>query len=239
MPSLTVFVEPVAALRESTQGIYPDPAAAAVVAELAGADSIAVYLREDRQIMQERDLHLLRQTVQGRLILHMAATSEMVGIALDVKPHRVVLVPDLDAETSPEDGLDLVVQSRHLFETMDTLQSNGISVGICVAAEPEQAKLAHQLHANWIQIHAGRLKAANTPATQTQELANITDTVKMASKLRLRIAIGHGLDHRLIQLFKGITEIDEFSIGQSLVARALLKGMGDAVEEIIGLIRTL
>ncbi len=239
MSSLTVLVDSVAALRESTHAGNPDPTAAAVVAELAGADSIAVYLREDRQVVQERDLHLLRRMVQGRLILHMAATSEMVGIALDVKPQRVVLVPDLDAETPPEDGLDLVLQSRHLFETLDTLQSNGISVGICIAAEPEQAKLAHQLHANWIQIHAGRLKAANTPVMQTQELANITDTVKMASKLRLRIAIGHGLDHRLIRLFKGISEIDEFSIGQSLIARAVLKGMGAAVNEMIGLMRTI
>lgn len=239
MPSLTVLVDQAALLRESLHANLLSPAAIAVVAEMAGADSIAVYMREDRRGIQESDLHLLRKMVQGRLILHMAATSEMVGIALDVKPHRVILVPDIDAETPVEDGLDLVVQSRYLFETLDTLQSNGISVGICIAAEPEQAKLAHQLHAHWIQIHAGRLRAAQTPATQTQELANITDTVKMAHKLRLRIAIGHGLDHRLIRLFKGLNEIDEFSLGQSLIARSMLKGMGDAVGEMLGLIRTL
>lgn len=239
MPSLTVMLDQVAGLREAMSTNGPDPAAAAVVAELAGADGIAVHLREDRLLVNEEDIRLLRHMVRGRLILHMAATSEMVGIALDIKPQRVILVPDIDAETRPEEGLDLVVQSRNIFETVDTLQSNGISVGVSVAADPEQAKLAHQLRVTWIQIHAGRLQTATSPASQTQELGNITDTVKLARKLRLRVAVGHGLDHRLVQLFNGLSEIDEFSIGQSLVARAVLKGMGEAVAEMIGLTRTL
>jgi pyridoxine 5-phosphate synthase len=237
MPCLTVVVDQVAGLRESMHTGNPDPVAAAIVAELAGADGIGVHLREDRLLIQERDLRLLRQVVQGRLIVHMAATPEMVGFALDIKPQRVVLVPDVDADTPPEDGLDLVVQSRHIFETVDTLQSNGISVGICIAPEPEQAKLAHQIHATWVQIHAGRLQAATTPNSQAQQLANITDTVKLANKLRLHIAVGHGLDHRLIRLFSGLNEIDEFSVGQNLIARAVLKGMGQAVTEIIDLIQ--
>lgn len=239
MPNLTIMVDQVAGLRESMTFGGLDPAAAAVLAELAGADCIGVHLREDRLLTQEKDVRLLRELVGGRLILHMAATSELVGIALDIKPQRAVLVPDVDAETRPEDGLDLVVQSRNIFETVDTLQSNGISVGVCIAAEPEQVKLAHQLHTNWVQLHAGRLRSATSPTSQTQELANITDTVKLASKLRLRVAIGHGLDHRLIRLFTGLSEIDEFSFGQSMIARAVLKGMGDAVTEIIGLMRTL
>lgn len=239
MPSLTIVIDQVAGLRESMSTNSANPVTAAVLAELAGADGIGVHLREDRQSIQESDLRLLRQTVQGRLILHMAATSEMVGIALEVKPQRVVLVPDIDADTLPEAGLDLVLQSRNILETVDTLKSNGISVGVCIAAEPEQVKLAHQSQANWIQIHAGRLQAAKTPASQAQELSNITDTIKMASKLRLRIAVGHGLDHRLIQLFKGLNEIDEFSVGQNLISRALLKGIGEAVDEMISLMRTL
>lgn len=239
MANLTVMVDRVAGLRESMTLGGPDPASAAVLAELAGADCIGVHLREDRLLTQENDVRLLRQLVGGRLILHMAATSEMVGIALDIKPQRVVLVPDIDAETPPEEGLDLVVQSRNIFETVDTLQSNGISVGVCIAAEPEQAKRAHQLNTTWVQLHAGRLRAATSPVSQSQELANITDTIKMASKLRLRIAIGHGLDHRLIRLFTGLSEIEEFSFGQSMIARAVLKGMDDAVTEMISLIQTL
>ena len=132
-----------------------------------------------------------------------------------------------------------MVHGKHIFEIVDTLQSNGISVGISIPAEPEQAKVAHQIHADWIQIHAGRLRTSTSPASQGKELAHIIDTVKMARKLRLRISIGHGLDDRLIKLFKGVPEIDEFSMGESLIAKALLKGMDSAVRDTIEVIRTL
>ena len=217
----------------------PDPVAAAVIAQLAGADGIAVHMREDHQPIQERDLRLLRNTIHGRLILHMASTSEMVGYALEIKPQRVVLVPKIDDDAITDNGLDLIVHSKTIFETVDTLQANGISVGICIAAEPEQAKLSHQIRADWVQIHAGKLQAATSPAAQNQELDRIIDTVKIAHKLRLRVAVGHGLDYRLIKLFKGLPEIDEFSIGQSLLARALLKGLDAAVKEMIDTTRNL
>jgi len=239
MPSLTVVVDHVAGLRQNMESVHPDPVAAAVIAQLAGADGIAVHMREDHHPIQERDLRLLRNTVHGRLIMHMAATSEMVGYALDVKPQRVVLVPKIGDDTMAGNGLDLVVHSKTIFETVDTLQSNGITVGICIAAEPEQAKMAHQIHADWVQIHAGKLQAATSPATQSQELGRMIDTVKIAHKLRLRVAVGHGLDYRLIKLFKGLPEIDEFSIGQSLISRALLKGLDAAVKEMIETTRNL
>ncbi len=239
MPSLTVVVDHVAGLREIMHSASPDPSAAAIVAQLAGADGIAVHLREDHRPIQERDLRLLRHTVQGRLILHMAATSEMMGFALDIKPERVILVPAIQEEAPAEEGLDLIVHSKTIYETVDTLQNNGISVGVCIRAEPEQAKLAHQIRADWVQIHAGRLQSATSPATQGKELDRIIDTVKMAHKLRLHIAVGHGLDYRLVKLLKGLPEIDEFSIGQGLIARAVLKGMGDAVAEMIDVMRSL
>jgi pyridoxine 5-phosphate synthase len=239
MTSLTVLVDQIASMRENARFAGPDPVSVAVVAELAGADGIGVYMREDRQNIQEQDLRLLRQTVRGRLIVHMAPTSEMVGIALDIKPERVVIVPELGESGPPEDGLDLMMHGERIFETIDSLQSNGISVGVSITAEPEQAKMAHQIGAIWIQIHAGRLQSATTPASQTQALDKIIDTVKMAHKLRLRIAVGGGLDYRLIQLFKNQHEIDEFSLGHHLVTRAVLKGMEPAVQEMIGLIRTL
>jgi pyridoxine 5-phosphate synthase len=177
--------------------------------------------------------------IDRRLILHMAATSEMVGLALDIKPERVVLVPEIGDQGPDERDLDLIIHSKNLFETVDSLQSAGISVGVCIGAEPEQAKLAHQIRAEWVQIHAGRLQAATSRSTQRQELDRIIDTVKMAHKLRLNIAIGHGLDMGLIKLFAGLPEIDEFSIGQNLITRALLNGMQIAVSDTIGLIRTL
>ena len=239
MPSLTVLVDQIASMRESARFGGPDPVSAAILAELAGADGIGVYLREDRRFIQERDLRLLRQLVRSRLIVHMAPTSEMVGIALDVKPERVIIVPEIREEGSPQERVDLMVYGESLFETIDSLQSNGITVGVCIAAEPEQAKMAHQVHATWIHIHAGGLQTAASPSAQTQELDRIIDTVKMARKLRLRIAIGGGLDYRLIRLFKNLHEIDEFSLGQNLITRAVLKGMQPAIQEMIGIIRTL
>lgn len=239
MPSLTVVVDHVAELRRIMVSRNPDPIAAAIIAQLAGADGIAIQMQEDQYAVQESDVRLLRQTVSSKLILHVAPTSAMTGLALDVKPERVVLEPRTEEDTPPDSGIDLIVHGKEIFETVDTLQSNGISVGICIPAEPEQAKLAHQIRADWIQIHAGRLKNAASSETQGQELDRIIDTVKMAQKLRLRISVGHGLDDRLIKLFKGVPEIDEFSLGQSLIAKALLKGMESAVNSTIDLIRTL
>lgn len=239
MPGLTIMLDAVAALRETMQTENPDPVAAAVLAELAGVDGIGVHLREDRRYTQERDLRLLRQTIHTRLVLHMAATSEVVGIALDIKPERVVLVPPLREDTPPECGMDLVLYGKELFETVDTLRANGISVSVCVIPEPEQAKLVHQISADWIMVNTERLRAASTPATQQQELHKVIDTIKMANKLRLRIAIGGSLDYPLIKLFRGIHEIDEISMGKSLIARAVLRGLTEAVCELNTLLRSL
>ncbi len=239
MPSLAVVVDHVAELRRIMESRNPDPVAAAIIAQLAGADGIAIQMAEDQYAVQESDVRLLRQTVNTRLILHIPPTSAMTGLALDVKPERVVLEPITKEDAPADSGIDLIVHGNEIFETVDTLQSNGISVGICIPSDPEQAKLAHQIRADWIQIHAGRLKSAASSETQRQELDRIIDTVKMAQKLRMRISIGHGLDDRLIKLFKGVPEIDEFSLGQSLVAKALLKGIERAVTSTIDLIRTL
>lgn len=239
MTALTVHLEAVAALRQTVQATTADPIAAALRAESAGADGIGVYLREDRRYLQEKDVHLLRQTIHSRLILFMAATSEMVGFALDVKPERVVLMPALHDDGTTDAGLDLIVDSRHLFETVDTLQSNNISVGVCIAPEPDQVKLAHQARANWIHIHSGRLKSATSAAMQSQELNRIIDALKMAHRLRLHIAIGHDLDERLLKLFSGIEEVDEFNLGRNLMAKALMVGIETAVRDAVATIRTL
>ena len=239
MPSLTVLIDHIAGLRQNMQAATPDPVAAAILAELAGADGISVYLREDRRNVQERDIRLLRQVIQNRLVFHMAPTSEMVGIALEIKPERVVLVPELHDDVPADKGLDLVVRGKDIYETVDTLHANGINVSVSIAPQPEQAKLAHQLRLSWIQIHAGRLRSARTPAAQRLEFDTIVDTVKMAHKLRLHIAVGHGLDYALLKLFKGVQEVDEFSLGQCIIARAIMVGMGEAVREAQTLLRHL
>ncbi|MFZ1984104.1 MAG: pyridoxine 5'-phosphate synthase [Desulfatitalea sp.] len=239
MASLTVSLDYVAALRENMHAPTPDPVAAALLADASGADGIGVYLREDHRPIRERDVRLLRQTIHSRLVLFMAPTSEMIGFALEIKPSRVVLMPVLRDDGALDMGMDMVGDGKLISETVDTLQANGIGVGVSVAPEPDQVKLVHQTRANWIHIHAGRLSTADSAALQSQEFSRIVDTVKVAHRLRMHIAVGHGLDYRLIKLFTGLREVDEFSVGQSIVARAVLVGMETAVRDMLALIRTL
>jgi pyridoxine 5-phosphate synthase len=239
MASLTVSLDYVAALRETMHSPTPDPVAAALLADASGADGIGVYLREDHRPIRERDVRLLRQTIHSRLVLFMAPTSEMIGFALEIKPSRVVLMPVLRDDGALDMGMDMVGDGKLISETVDTLQANGIGVGVSVAPEPDQVKLVHQTRANWIHIHAGRLSTADSAALQSQEFSSIVDTVKVAHRLRMHIAVGHGLDYRLIKLFAGLREVDEFSVGQSIVARAVLAGMEVAVRDMVALIRAL
>ena len=239
MAGLTVIVDHVATLREAIQSPQPDPVSAALFSEIAGADGIGVYLRDDRQPVRERDVRLLRQAVQSRLVLYMTTTSEMVGVALDVKPERVVLIPTVHDDGTIDDDPDLLAQGKLLSEVVDTLQANGISVGVTVDPNPDKIKLVHQMRANWVQIFSGRLGGAKSPTSQNMEWDKIVDTVKMAHRLRLHVAVGGGLDYRLIKLFSGLKEIDEFSLGRSIVAKAVLVGMERAVRDMVALIRSL
>jgi pyridoxine 5-phosphate synthase len=239
MAGLSVKIEHVATLRESRKSPFPDPVAAAVIAELAGADGIAVHLRRDRRDIRDRDVRILRQTVQSKLILEMASNTEMVGMALDIKPDHVTLVPEKREEFSAEGGLDLVVHKNEITETVDTLQNSGIPVGILIDPEPEQLKLAHRTNAGIVEIHTGAYCEAKTAQKRHQAFLKIVDAVKLAHKLNLSVKAGHGLCYKSIKAFSGIHEIDEFSIGHSIVSRAVLMGMEKAVKEMMGLIRAL
>lgn len=239
MAGLTVNLEHVATLREATAMDNPDPVAAAILAELAGADCISVYLQEQRRHIQDRDVRVMRQTIRADLMLQMAPTSEMVGMALDVRPDRVMLVAEAREDELQDIALDLVVYGKSIFETVDTLQSHGISVGVVVAPQPEQVKMAHQASARQIRIHAGRLAAAATDQNRQQALGDIIDAVKLAHKLRMTVAVGHGLNYHTVKAFRGLAEIDEFSIGHSIVSRAVMVGMQRAVAEMQAIIRGL
>lgn len=239
MAGLTVLVDHVATLREAIQSPQPDPVAAAMLADMAGADGIGVYLREDRQYIQERDVRLLRQSVHSRLVLYMSATSEMLGFALDVSPERVVLLPPVGEDGTVERGMDVLVYNKEVLEMVDTLQANGISVGVTVDPEPSQIKSVHQMRANWVQLFSGKLGTAQSAASQNMEWDKIVDAIKMAHRLRLHIAVGGGLNYRLIKLFSGLPEIDEFSLGRSIVAKAVMVGMETAVRDMVSLIRAL
>lgn len=239
MAGLSVKIDPVATLRESRKTPFPDPVAAAVIAELAGADGIAVHLRRDRRDIRERDVRILRQTIQSKLILEMASTTEMVGMALDIKPDHVTLVPEKREEFSAEGGLDLVVHKTEIMETVDTLQNSGIPVGILIDPEPEQLKQAHRTNAGIVEIHTGAYCEAKTAQKRHHAFLKIVDAIKLAHKLNLSVKAGRSLCYKSIKAFNGINEIDEFSIGHSIVSRAVLMGMEKAVKEMIGLIRAL
>jgi len=239
MAGLAVNVDHIATLRQLRGVSYPDPVSAAVLAELAGADGIVVHLRRDRRHIQDRDVRILRKVVQTKLILEMASTTEMLGIALDIKPDLVTLVPERREEVTTEGGLDLVVHKSAVTETIGTLQNSGIPVSIFIDPEPEQLKLAHQANANMIEIHTGRFCDATTPNKRKQAFSKIVDAIKLSYKLKLGVNVGHGICYNTVKAFKGLKEIDEFSIGHSIVSRAALVGMERAVREMRSLIKEL
>jgi pyridoxine 5-phosphate synthase len=239
MAGLSVKIDHVATLREAHKSPFPDPVSAAALAELAGADGIAVYLRGDRREIRDRDVRILRQTIQSKLILEMASTNEMVGMALDIKPDHVTLVPEKREEFSTEGGLDLVVHKDEITETVKTLQNSGIPVGILIDPEPEQLKQAHRTGAQIVEINTSVFCEAKTAQTRHQAFLKTVNAIKLATKLNLNVKVGHGLCYKSIKAFHGLNEIDEFSIGHSIISRALLMGMEKAVKEMIELIRAL
>lgn len=239
MAGLAVNVDHIATLREARKAEYPDPVAAGILAELAGADGIVVHLREDRRHIQDRDVRMLRNVIKSKLILEMASTAEMVGIALDIKPDVITLVPEKREELTTEGGLDLIVHKDSIAETVDTLQNSGIPVSIFIDPDPEQVKLAHKMNATMVEIHTGTFCDAPTMEKRKNAFNKIVDAVKLARKLKLGTHAGHGLCYKTINTFRGLYEIDEFSIGHSIVSRASLVGMEKAVKEMIRLINGL
>jgi pyridoxine 5-phosphate synthase len=232
MAKLIVQLDPVAALREAGKSAVPDPAAAAILAELGGADGIAVRLREDRRSIQDRDLRVLRKVVHTRFTFEMAPTSEMLGVALNIKPDMVILLPEMREENSPAGGLDLMVHGSSAAETVENLVNSGIPVGIFIEPDPDQLKLAHQCSANLVEINTGTYCEAATDAKRKQILIRIVDTVKLAYRLKIGVQAGGGIGFNTIDSFEGLKEIGAFTIGHSIIARAVLIGMQAAVREM-------
>lgn len=239
MAQLAVNVDHVATLRNARGINYPEPVAAAVAAETAGADGIVVHLREDRRHINERDVRLLRKIVQSKLILEMAATSEMLGIALDIKPDCVTLVPEKREELTTEGGLDLITHQDHVREAVATLKNTGIDVCIFIDPDIDQIKVAHKIDADMIEIHTGAFCDATTRVQKQREFFRIVDAAKIGTKLKLEVNAGHGICYNTIKAFKGLAEISEFSIGHSIIARAILTGMDQAVRDMKQLIFAL
>ena len=239
MANLAVNVDHVATLREARGINYPEPIAAAVAAETAGADGIVVHLRKDRRHINERDVRLLRKIVQSKLILEMGATNEMLGIALDIKPDCVTLVPEKKEELTTEGGLDLITHEQNVMETVTSLKNAGIDVCIFIDPDLDQIKIAHKIDADMIEIHTGAFCDAKTEKQKNREFIRIIDSAKIGTKLKLEVNAGHGICYNSIKAFAGLHEINEFSIGHSIVARAILTGMEQAVRDMKELILRL
>lgn len=237
MARLSVNIDHIATLRQARLGKEPDPVTAAAIVELAGADGITVHLREDRRHIQDRDVRLLTETVKTRLNLEMASTDEMANIALDIKPDMVTLVPEKRAELTTEGGLDVAINKETLSKRISVLKKAGIVVSLFVNPDIDQVKAAVRVGADYVEIHTGMYADAANAEKRNVEFERILDTVKAACKLRLGVNAGHGLNYINIKRISKISEIEEFSIGHSIIARASLVGLDRAVREMADLVK--
>ncbi|ORJ63045.1 pyridoxine 5'-phosphate synthase [Geothermobacter hydrogeniphilus] len=236
MAKLGVNVDHVATVRQARGVSEPDPVIAASLAELAGAHGITVHLREDRRHIQDRDVRLLRQTVQSRLNLEMAATDEMVGIALDILPDSATLVPEKREELTTEGGLDVCLHRNLIKKQTGLLRQAGISVSLFIDPDIEQVKAAHRAGADFIEIHTGSYCEARTDQLRRQELEKIETALRAGRKLGLGVNAGHGLNYQNVDKVAALSGFHEFNIGHSIISRAVLVGMERAVREMLALI---
>jgi pyridoxine 5-phosphate synthase len=214
----------------------PDPVSAALLAELAGAEGIIAHLREDRRHVQDRDLRLLRETIQTKLNLEMAATDEMQRIALEVKPNITTLVPEKREELTTEGGLEVASRTDFMKSYISRLQQGGIVVSLFVDPDEKQVSAARKSGADWVEIHTGAYANANTEKNREREFVKITEAAKLAGSLGLRVGAGHGLNYVNVRKIARIPEVEELNIGHSIISRAALVGLERAVREMIGLI---
>ncbi len=238
MPVLVVNVDHVATLRQARMGTEPDPLTAAHLAELAGAHGIIVHLREDRRHIQDRDVDLLARTIQTNLNLEMAATEEMHAIALRTRPHMVCLVPEKRRELTTEGGLNLLGQEQHLRDYLADIHAAGIHSSLFIDADPAQINAARDIGAEYVEIHTGHFADAETTREQAVELEKILNGIRRAQDAGLKVNLGHGLNYVNIRHFAQTPGIQEYSIGHSIMARAVFTGISQAVRDMVEIIRT-
>lgn len=232
MAILCVNVDHIATIRQARRAQEPDPVVAAAIAELAGASGITIHLREDRRHIQERDLKILREVVKTKLNLEMAAADEMVNIALSVKPDQVTLVPERREELTTEGGLDVENLRDRIAKVVALLKEGRIHTSLFIDPDPVQIKASHRVGALAVELHTGRYAEAKGEA-QVAELEKIINAAKLAKRVGLNVYAGHGLDYWNVGRIAAVPDIEELNIGFSIVARAALVGMGQAVKEML------
>lgn len=234
---LGVNIDHVATVRQARGANEPDPVAASFLVELAGAEGIVVHLREDRRHIQDRDLEILRKVVKLHLNLEMAATEEMIGIALKTKPDMVTLVPEKREELTTEGGLDAQSLSNDLTGAISTLRAGGIVVSLFIDPDASQLKAAAKVGADVVELHTGEYANASNTEEAIAQLERIRNGAILGEKLGLGVSAGHGLTYQNVAEIAAIEQIQELNIGHSIISRAVLVGLERAVLDMLDIIR--
>ncbi|WP_411705816.1 pyridoxine 5'-phosphate synthase [Edaphovirga cremea] len=234
---LGVNIDHIATLRNARGTAYPDPVQAAFIAEQAGADGITVHLREDRRHITDRDVRILRQTINTRMNLEMAVTDEMIDIACELKPHFCCLVPEKRQEVTTEGGLDVAGQQDKMILAIERLTQAGILVSLFIDADPRQIDAAVAVGAPYIEIHTGAYADAETPLEQQAELERIKHAATYAAGKGLKVNAGHGLHYHNVQPIAALPEMHELNIGHAIIGQAVMSGLATAVSDMKVLMR--
>ncbi|GAB7216388.1 pyridoxine 5'-phosphate synthase [Dickeya oryzae] len=234
---LGVNIDHIATLRNARGTAYPDPIQAAFVAEQAGADGITVHLREDRRHITDRDVRLLRQTIQTRMNLEMAVTDEMLAIACELKPHFCCLVPEKRQEVTTEGGLDVAGQLARITSAVAQLREAGIQVSLFIDADRTQIDAAVASGAPYIEIHTGAYADAQDDVTRQQEFERIRNAATYAASRGIKVNAGHGLTYHNVLPIAALPEMHELNIGHAIIGRAVMSGLAPAVAEMKTLMR--
>src|SRR5436190_6009548 len=242
MPELGVNIDHVATLRQARKTYEPDPVAAAVLAELGGADCITIHLREDRRHIQDRDVRVLRETAAIKLNLELSVADEIVGIACQVKPEQATIVPERREEVTTEGGLDVGTHRDATAKAVRRLKAAGIAVSLFLDPDPRQIELAKQLGADAVELHTGQYALARGAAkreqhVQHEQLVALTNAGKLVCDLGLVLHAGHGLNYHNVIPVARIAKMHELNIGHAIIARAVLVGLERAVREMKALIQ--
>ncbi|ASY78141.1 pyridoxine 5'-phosphate synthase [Pectobacterium polaris] len=234
---LGVNIDHIATLRNARGTAYPDPVQAAFVAEQAGADGITVHLREDRRHITDRDVRILRETLQTRMNLEMAVTEEMLNIACEVKPHFCCLVPEKRQEVTTEGGLDVAGQQEKIDNAVARLSQANILVSLFIDADKRQIDAAVASGAPYIEIHTGAYADASDDEARQHEFERIRDAATYAAEKGLKVNAGHGLTYHNVLPIAALPEMHELNIGHAIIGRAVMSGLKDAVAEMKSLMR--
>lgn len=232
MPKLNINIDHVATLRQARLSSEPDPVLAAYLCELSGADGIVVHLREDRRHIQYRDLSMLKESIKTNLNLEMAPTTEMVKVALKIRPDMITLVPEKREELTTEGGLNVLKNKKKISTVINKLKKSGLFVSVFIDPDIVQIKASKDIGADMVEIHTGRYADSTNEQRQVYELNQIITSAGSAADLDLRVAAGHGLNYSNTKRIAEIELIEELNIGYSIICRSVIVGIERAVREM-------